>query len=30
LQKIATSQNSKLVILPSDLPAAIRGLMGKG
>jgi regulator of protease activity HflC (stomatin/prohibitin superfamily) len=30
LQKIATSQNAKLVILPSDLPAAIRGLMGKG
>ena len=30
LQKVATSQNSKLVILPSDLPAAIRGLMGKG
>ena len=30
LQKIASSPNSKLVILPSDLPAAIRGLMGKG
>jgi regulator of protease activity HflC (stomatin/prohibitin superfamily) len=30
MQKIATSPNSKLVILPSDLPAAVRGLMGKG
>jgi len=29
LQKIALSPNTKLVILPSDLPAAIRGIMGK-
>jgi regulator of protease activity HflC (stomatin/prohibitin superfamily) len=30
LQKMATSQNSKMVMLPADLPAAIRGIMGKG
>lgn len=30
LQKMATSQNAKMVMLPADLPAAIRGLMGKG
>lgn len=30
LQKMATSQNSKMVVLPADLPAAIRGIMGKG
>jgi regulator of protease activity HflC (stomatin/prohibitin superfamily) len=30
MQKLAASQNSKLVVLPADLPAAIRGLMGKG
>ncbi|HPX60698.1 MAG TPA: SPFH domain-containing protein [Deltaproteobacteria bacterium] len=29
MQKIAVSQNSKMVILPSDLPAAIRGILGK-
>ena len=30
MQKIALSPNSKLVVLPADLPAAIRGIMGKG
>ena len=30
LQKIALSPNAKLVMLPADLPAAIRGIMGKG
>ncbi len=30
LQKLAASQNSKMVVLPADLPAAIRGIMGKG
>lgn len=30
LNKMATSQNSKMVMLPADLPAALRGLMGKG
>jgi len=30
LQKMATSQNSKMVVLPADLPAAVRGIMGKG
>ena len=30
IQKMATSQNSKMVMLPADLPAAIRGMMGKG
>jgi regulator of protease activity HflC (stomatin/prohibitin superfamily) len=30
LQKMATSQNSKMIMLPADLPAAIRGIMGKG
>ncbi len=30
LNKMATSQNSKMVMLPADLPAAIRGIMGKG
>lgn len=30
IQKMATSQNSKMVVLPADLPAAIRGMMGKG
>ncbi|ACD96816.1 SPFH domain-containing protein [Trichlorobacter lovleyi] len=29
IQKMATSQNSKMVMLPADLPAAIRGMMGK-
>lgn len=29
MQKMATSQNSKMVVLPADLPAAIRGMMGK-
>lgn len=28
--KIATSPNAKMVMLPADLPAAIRGIMGKG
>lgn len=30
IQKMATSQNSKMVVLPADLPAAVRGMMGKG
>ena len=30
MHKMATSQNSKMVLLPADLPAAIRGMMGKG
>ena len=30
IQKMATSQNSKMVLLPADLPAALRGMMGKG
>lgn len=30
LNKMATSQNSKMVVIPADLPAAVRGLMGKG
>ncbi len=30
MHKMATSQNSKMVVLPADLPAAIRGMMGKG
>lgn len=30
LNKMATSQNSKMIMLPADLPAAIRGIMGKG
>lgn len=30
LQHMATSQNSKMVVLPADLPAAVRGIMGKG
>lgn len=30
LQHMATSPNSKMVMLPADLPAAIRGIMGKG
>jgi regulator of protease activity HflC (stomatin/prohibitin superfamily) len=29
ITKMATSQNSKMVVLPADLPAAIRGMMGK-
>jgi hypothetical protein len=28
MRDIAQSQNSKLVILPADLPAAVRGLIG--
>ena len=30
MQKLAGSQNAKMVVLPADLPAALRGLMGKG
>jgi regulator of protease activity HflC (stomatin/prohibitin superfamily) len=30
LQHMATSHNSKMVVLPADLPAAVRGIMGKG
>ncbi len=30
LHKMATSQNSKMVVIPADLPAAVRGIMGKG
>ncbi|BDV41418.1 membrane protein [Geotalea uraniireducens] len=29
LQKIAQSPNAKMVVLPADLPAAIRGILGK-
>lgn len=29
INKMANSQNSKMVLLPADLPAAIRGMMGK-
>jgi hypothetical protein len=25
---VAVSQNSKVIVMPADLPAAIRGLMG--
>ncbi len=28
MRGIAQSQNSKLVVLPADLPAAVRGIMG--
>jgi regulator of protease activity HflC (stomatin/prohibitin superfamily) len=28
LQEMASSQNSKLVVIPGDLPAAVRGLLG--
>ncbi len=30
MQKLAMSPNAKMVVLPADLPAALRGLMGKG
>ena len=30
MQKLASSPNAKMVVLPADLPAALRGLMGKG
>ncbi len=30
MQKMAGSQNAKMVVLPADLPAAVRGMMGKG
>jgi regulator of protease activity HflC (stomatin/prohibitin superfamily) len=30
LQKLAASPNAKLFVLPADLPAALRGMMGKG
>jgi regulator of protease activity HflC (stomatin/prohibitin superfamily) len=30
MQKMAQSQNAKIVLLPADLPAAVRGMMGKG
>lgn len=30
MQKMATSPNAKMVILPADLPTAVRGMMGKG
>lgn len=29
LQELSTSENNKTVILPADLPAAIKGMMGK-
>lgn len=29
LQNLSSSQNSKLVVLPTDLPAAIKGMMGR-
>ena len=28
MQKMASSDNSKIVVLPADLPAAVRGIMG--
>jgi len=28
LQELGKSQNSKLVVLPADLPAAVRGIFG--
>jgi regulator of protease activity HflC (stomatin/prohibitin superfamily) len=28
LQQMATSQNSKLVMIPGDLPASIKSLLG--
>jgi regulator of protease activity HflC (stomatin/prohibitin superfamily) len=28
LETVAASQNSKVIVMPADLPAAIRGLMG--
>jgi len=30
MDKIATSQNSKIVVLPADLQEAVRGLFAKG
>ena len=30
MEMLASSQNSKTVVFPADLPAAIKGLMGKG
>ncbi len=30
MQKIAVSPNAKMVVLPADIPAAVRGLIGKG
>ena len=29
MQKLAASENSKMVFLPADLPNAIKGMMGK-
>lgn len=29
IEKLASSPNSKMVVLPADLPAAIKGMMGK-
>ena len=28
LQEMASAENSKLVVIPGDLPAAVRGLLG--
>ena len=28
VKNLSTSQNSKVVILPADIPAAVRGIMG--
>ncbi|MGB7397431.1 MAG: hypothetical protein WA914_06435, partial [Candidatus Macondimonas sp.] len=28
MRTLAASQNSKLVVLPADLPAAVRGVLG--
>lgn len=30
MHKMASSQNAKMVVIPADLPAAVRGMMGKG
>ena len=30
IQQASTSNNSKMVILPADLPAAIKGMFGGG
>jgi hypothetical protein len=30
MREVAKSSNSKLVVLPADIPAAVRGLMNAG
>jgi GTP:adenosylcobinamide-phosphate guanylyltransferase len=29
MKSMAKSQNSKLVVIPADIPASVKGLMGK-